>query len=63
MVNDSLGNLFPEPDYDDLRELIEECKRASEGLDEMMKEIAASGNYEALLREIVEAAGETEGGI
>ena len=63
MVNDSLGNLFPEPDYDDLRELIEECKRASEGLDEMMKEIAASGNYEALLREIVEAAGETEGDI
>ena len=63
MVNDSLGNLFPEPDYDDLRELIEECKRASEGLDEMMKEIASSGNYEALLREIVEAAGETEGGI
>jgi hypothetical protein len=63
LVNDSLGNLFPEPDYDDLRELIEECKRASEGLDEMMKEIAASGNYEALLREIVEAAGETEGGI
>ncbi len=62
-MNDSLGNLFPEPDYDDLRELIEECKRASEGLDEMMKEIAASGNYEALLREIVEAAGETEGGI